>query len=107
MVDVVTGVAAFRANEAWDGKRIAIIGDTRTDLLWADKPFHWHVNSVDELFVVLNGRVDMRYRDTTGEHRVGLETGDMMVIRKGEQHVATPEGEVRLLIVASPADKED
>lgn len=107
MVDVVTGVATFRADEAWGGKRIATIGDTRSQLLWADKPFHWHVNSTDERFVVLNGRADMRDRDSAGESRVWLETGEMMVIRQGEEHVATTDGEVRLLIVGSPADKED
>ncbi len=107
MVDIVTGVADFRADEAWDGKRIATFGDTRSQLLWTDKPFHWHVNSTDELFVVLNGRVDMQYRDENGEQRIWLETGDMAVIRKGEEHVATPDGEVRLLIVASPAGEED
>ncbi|WP_265570521.1 cupin domain-containing protein [Sphingomicrobium nitratireducens] len=107
MVEVVTGVADYRASEAWDGKPIATIGNARTMVLWADRPFHWHENSTDELFVVLNGRVDMQYRDATGEHRVWMETGDMMVIRQGESHVAHPEGEVRLLIVAHPADKED
>lgn len=107
MVDVVTDVASFRADEAWGGKRIATFGDTRTDLIWTDKPFHWHTNSADEVFVVLNGRVDMRYRDAGLEKRVWLEAGDMMVIRQGEEHVATPDGEVRLLIVASPAEKED
>ena len=107
MVDVFTGVAQFRAPTAWDGDEIARFDTTRMHLLWTDRPFHWHENSTDELFVVLNGRVDMQYRDATGEHRVWMETGDMMVIRQGESHVATPEGEVRLLIVASPADKED
>ena len=107
MVEFVTGVADYRAEEAWGGTEVARLGDTRTNLLWTDQPFHWHENSTDELFVVLNGRVDMRYRDETGENRVWLETGDMMIIRKGEEHVATPDGEARLLIVAHPADKED
>ena len=107
MVDVITGVADFRAEEAWEGKGIATFGDTRSDLLWTDRPFRWHTNSTDELFVVLNGRVDMQYRQDGTAHRVWLETGDMMVIRQGEEHVATPDGEVRLLIVASPVEKED
>ena len=107
MVEFVRGVADFRAEEAWEGRRIATFGDTRSQLLWTDKPFRWHVNSADELFVVINGRVDMQYREAGVERRVWLETGDMAVIRKGEEHVASPAGEARILIVASPAGAED
>ena len=103
MVEIVTGVAAYRAPEAWDGKSVARIGNADAMVLWADRPYHWHDNKADELFVVVDGRVDMHYRDASGEHRLWMETGDMMVIREGEAHVAYPEGEARILIVAAPA----
>ena len=105
MAELITGVAEFRADEAWDGPTIARIGNADAMLIWADRPYHWHVNKTDELFCVVNGRVDMHYRSGGEENRRWLETGDMIVVRQGEEHVAYPEGEARFLIVAAPAEQ--
>ena len=105
MAELVTGVASFRADAPWDGPTIARIGNAEAMLIWADRPYHWHVNRSDELFCVVNGRVDMHYRSGGVEQRKWLDTGDMIVVRKGEEHVAYPEGEARFLIVAAPPEQ--
>ncbi len=47
-----------------------------TRLHWTDKPYKWHVNDGEEVFAVLNGRVEMRFREDGKEQSVVLETGD-------------------------------
>ena len=37
-------------------------------LHWTDQPYTWHVNDGPEVFVVLDGAVDMHYRHARGEH---------------------------------------
>ena len=101
MVDVVSDVANFRSELAWEGPTVARIGGADAMLLWTDRAYHWHVNKADELFCVLNGRVEMHYRSDGEERSIWLEQGDMMVIREGEEHVAYPDGEARFLIVAA------
>ena len=102
MAEVITGAATFRHAEAWEGRDIGKVGSSHAVLLYADKSYHWHENQQDELFCVLDGTVDMDLRDGTGraERRVTLERGDMALIRKGEEHLAHPRGEARILIVA-------
>lgn len=43
-----------------------------TRLHWTDQPHKWHVNDREEIFVVLDGRVEMKYRID------GQETFDML-----------------------------
>ena len=101
MVEIVSNVASFRADEPWDGPTVARLGGADAMLIWADRPYHWHRNQADELFCVVSGRVEMHYRSDGEESSAWLEQGDMMLIREGEEHVAFPEGEARILIVAA------
>jgi mannose-6-phosphate isomerase-like protein (cupin superfamily) len=38
-----------------------------TRVHWSDQPYVWHVNDGQEVFVVLDGRVRMRYRKDGAE----------------------------------------
>lgn len=38
-------------------------------LHWTDAPYRWHVNDGAEVFTVLEGRVEMRWREAGEEHR--------------------------------------
>ncbi len=68
-------------------------------LHWTDRPYHWHVNDGEEVFVVVNGAVDMHYRDSGAEKIVLLETGDAFFADIGTAHVAHPRGEARILVI--------
>jgi mannose-6-phosphate isomerase-like protein (cupin superfamily) len=64
-----------------------------------DQPYKWHVNDGAEVFVVLAGTVEMRYRDRGAERAVILKPGDMFIAEVGDEHVAHPIGEARILVV--------
>lgn len=83
--------------------RVARVGRRRhrqyTRLHWTDQPYKWHVNDGEEVFVVLDGRVEMRYRDAGVERSAVLEAGDIFFASVGTEHVACLLGEARILVV--------
>lgn len=89
----------FKADRPWGAEQIANMAGTTTRLHWTDQPYRWHVNDGDEVFAVLDGTVDMHYRQSGVEHRVTLETGDVFFAEAGCEHVAHPHGEARILVV--------
>ena len=46
-------------------------------LHWTDQPYKWHRNDGEEVFAVLDGRVEMRFRENGSEHSAILEAGDI------------------------------
>jgi mannose-6-phosphate isomerase-like protein (cupin superfamily) len=89
----------FTADRAWGALDIANMGGITTRLHWTDQPYVWHVNEGEEVFAVLDGRVEMRYREGGIEHRTVLEAGDVFHATVGTEHVAHPIGEARILVV--------
>jgi mannose-6-phosphate isomerase-like protein (cupin superfamily) len=68
-------------------------------LHWTDRPYVWHVNDGSEVFVVVDGAVDMHYRMNGTERVQRLEAGDIMAAEAGDEHVAHPVGEARILVI--------
>jgi len=91
--------STYVADRPWGAVDIANMGGITTRLHWTDQPYKWHVNDGEEVFAVLSGRVEMRYRDAGVEHRTVLETGDVFYAGVGTEHVAHPIGEARILVV--------
>lgn len=91
----------FTASRAWGALDIANMSGITTRLHWTDQPYKWHTNDGEEVFVVLDGQVEMRYRDQTGEHAVMLLVGDIFYASIGTEHVAHPVGVARILVVES------
>ena len=89
----------FTASKAWGARDIAEIEGASVRLHWTDQPYIWHVNDGAEAFVVLAGAVDMQYRDASGEHVRRLNPGDACFADVGDEHVAHPVGEARILVV--------
>lgn len=52
----------FKASRAWGAKDIANMNGITTRLHWTDQPYKWHINDGEEVFVVLDGVVEMLYR---------------------------------------------
>jgi mannose-6-phosphate isomerase-like protein (cupin superfamily) len=96
---IVEDSRQFRADRAWGALDLAEIEGASVRLHWADQPYEWHVNDGVEAFVVLDGCVDMHYRDGAGEKVVELRPGSVFVAEIGEEHVARPRGEARILVV--------
>lgn len=91
--------ADFTGARAWDADHIASIDGATVRLHWTDEPYVWHVNDGDEVFVVLDGAVDMHVR-SDGEVTVHhLDVGDVFHADAGTEHVAHPDGPARVLVV--------
>jgi mannose-6-phosphate isomerase-like protein (cupin superfamily) len=100
MPTIHTDTATFRADRAWGARDLAEIDGATVRLHWTDAAYQWHRNDGTEVFVVLNGAVDMHYRLPGGpESVVRLEPGAVFVAREGEEHVARPDGEARILVI--------
>ena len=91
----------FRAERAWGAKDIASMNGITTRLHWTDQPYKWHANDGEEVFVVLDGQVEMLYRLNGEEKSVLLNVGDIFFASVGTEHVAHPRGEVRVLVIES------
>jgi mannose-6-phosphate isomerase-like protein (cupin superfamily) len=89
----------FTATRAWGAIDIANMSGTTTRLHWTDQPYKWHVNDGAEVFAVLDGTVDMHYRESGHEKLVTLLVGDVFFAEVGCEHVAHPRGEARILVV--------
>nr|WP_281016668.1 MULTISPECIES: hypothetical protein [unclassified Minwuia] len=90
----------YTGESAWDALDIEKFDTATVRLHWTDQPYIWHVNDGPEVFVVVDGRVDMKVRDASGTvtvHR--LEPGDIFHAQAGDEHVAHPLGGARVLVV--------
>ena len=89
----------FTADRAWGAIDIANMDGITTRLHWTDQPYKWHVNDGEEVFTVLDGQVEMRYREHGMERSIMLWAGDIFHASVGTEHVAHPVGEARILVV--------
>lgn len=85
----------------WSGPTLTGIGEAAVKLRWISKPYRWHRNTGPELFLVLDGEVDMHVRSAPDAppEVVRLGAGQMAFIEAGDEHVAHPVGEARILVV--------
>jgi mannose-6-phosphate isomerase-like protein (cupin superfamily) len=93
--------AALNGPEDWSGPTLTGIGDAAVKLRWINAPFRWHRNDGPELFLVLDGEVDMHVRPAPHAESeiVRLGPGQMLWIEEGDEHIAYPCGEARVLVV--------
>lgn len=59
----------------------------------------WHVNDGVEVFVVVDGEVDMHVREAGVVRVIRLRPGDVLRVDPGDEHVAHPVGEARILVI--------
>ena len=89
----------FEGTRPWEALHIATLSGTTVRLHWTDKPYIWHVNDGQEVFAVLDGVVDMHYREAGVEKFEKLGAGDIFYADIGCEHVARPVGPARILVV--------
>ena len=90
---------SFVADAAWASRVLLDLENHTVKIHWTDKPYRWHQNAGEELFVVLDGVVEMSFMEGGQEHMRVMEPGHMALFGDGEQHVARPRGEARILVV--------
>lgn len=91
--------AEFQPEQAWDALDTANMQGITTRLHWTDKPYKWHINDGEEVFVVLDGAVLMRYKHENQEMSVMLQVGDIFYAEIGTEHIAEPQPFARVLVV--------
>lgn len=89
----------FRAENAWDALDITEMNGISVRLHWCDKPYKWHVNDGEEVFAVLDGVVDMHVKQGGEVRIIPLRAGDIFHAQVGDEHVAHPQGEARILVI--------
>ncbi len=99
MPRIYTDTLTFKATKPWGARELAEIDGATVRLHWTDQPYKWHVNDGIEVFVVLDGKVEMRYREDEIEKSVILTPGAMFIADIGDEHVAHPIGEARILVI--------
>ncbi len=72
MPRVVKDVRQFTAERAWGARDLAEVEGASVRLHWTDQPYVWHVNDGSEVFVVLDGTVEMRWREAGVERSTRL-----------------------------------
>ena len=83
-------------SEQWNPKVIAEMNDYQFKLVKIKGQFIWHEHKdTDEVFIVINGSMGIEFKNKT----VKLNDGEMIVVKKGEQHKPFALEECKVLIV--------
>lgn len=91
--------SSYTADRPWGALDITEIDDATVRLHWTDQPYVWHVNDGPEVFVVLDGAVDMYYRQGGQEQVERLVPGRICFAEPGDEHVAHPAPQARILVI--------
>lgn len=70
-------------------------------LHWANKPYKWHTNDGEEVFVVLDGKVVIRY-EQSGKI-LSTRSSDIFFASIDTKHNASPIGEAKVLVIEHEA----
>ncbi len=94
-VNLAEKLAGF--SDHWAPRIVARYNDHEVRLVKVEGEFIWHHHcDTDELFLILDGELDMEFHDRT----VTLGPGELIVVPKGAEHrPCARRGEVKLLLV--------
>ena len=82
-------------NEQWSPKIVGELNGQYVKLVKFQGPFVWHHHDKeDELFLVVQGRFRMEFRD----RHVWLEEGEFLIVPRGVEHRPVAEDEVHVLL---------
>jgi mannose-6-phosphate isomerase-like protein (cupin superfamily) len=82
--------------EQWQPKVIAEMNDYQFKIVRLDGDFVWHEHQdTDEVFIVLEGKVRIDFRDGA----VDLSAGEMFVVPKGIKHKPFAAREAKLMLI--------
>ena len=83
-------------SEYWSPRVVAEMNDYQFKLVKFQGEFVWHDHKdTDEVFLVLNGEMEIGFRDRT----VTVRAGEMFVVPKGVEHITRAARECHALIV--------
>ncbi|WP_415947433.1 cupin domain-containing protein [Streptomyces sp. KLOTTS4A1] len=96
--NIDTVLASFQ--ETWSPRILTRVNDYDVRLAKVEGDFVWHSHpDTDELFLVLDGSLDIRLREAGAETAVHLERHDVFVVPRGVEHCPrSPDGASVLLL---------
>ncbi len=83
-------------NEYWSPKIAGEVNDAYVKLAKLKGEFEWHFHeNEDELFLVVKGRLLLRFRDRD----VWLDEGEFLIVPKGVEHLPIADEEAHVLLL--------
>ncbi|MCB9582009.1 MAG: cupin domain-containing protein [Polyangiaceae bacterium] len=93
-VDLRAKLATF--SEQWSPRIVASLNDYHVKVVRVEGAFVWHQHAeTDELFLVLEGELTLRFRDG----QTNLRQGELCVVPKGVEHQPYAERECHVLLL--------
>lgn len=93
-VNLEAKLASF--TETWSPRVVGRVNDTHVKVVKLEGEFPWHLHEEeDELFLVLEGRLLLQFRD--GE--VWLEPGEFVIVPRGTEHRPVAPEETHVVLV--------
>ena len=94
VVNLAEKLALFQ--DHWAPRVIAQMNDYQFKLVKFQGEFVWHSHAdTDEVFLVLDGEMEIAFRDET----ITLRAGELFVVPKGREHITRAESECHALLV--------
>ena len=82
-------------NDHWNPRIVGELNNQHVKLAKFQGEFIWHKHdNEDEMFLVLEGKFTMEFRDK----KVELKTGDFLIVPKGVEHKPVAENEVSVML---------
>jgi len=93
-VNVAAKFALFR--EYWSPKIVGEVNDSYVKLVKFQGEFVWHHHEQeDELFLVLKGRLLMKFRD----RKVWVNEGEFIIVPRGVEHMPVADEEAHVMLL--------
>ena len=82
-------------DDRWSPKIVGELNDFHVKLAKLEGEFVWHHHDEeDELFLVIKGRLQMRFRDRD----IWLEAGEFLIVPRGVEHLPVAPEETHVLL---------
>lgn len=92
-INLAEKLAAF--DEVYVPKVVAELNDQYVKVVKIEGEYPWHQhNGEDELFLVLEGSISIRFRD----RKVNLDAGEFIVVPRGVEHSPTADTKASVLL---------
>jgi mannose-6-phosphate isomerase-like protein (cupin superfamily) len=87
-------------SELWSPRIVSRVNDWDVRLAKVRGDYVWHAHAdTDELFIVIDGALDIHVRDATGtEDVVHLDRFDVFVVRQGIEHRPISDGGATIML---------
>lgn len=88
-------------SQQWQPKIVGELNDFHVKLVRIEGEFVWHHHDTeDELFLVIDGSIDMHYRDEDGTEQVErFGAGEFLIVPHGVEHKPVASGETKMLLL--------